>query len=421
MPTEKPAMLWLGVSGFLLASACSAPGSQATPPRVVRPPSSDVAGAGSGSSSVAGDGSSTNPTDNPVGTLAMVAGIGGGAGSAGDGCAVGQFCAPPAPDPMDCGTLTLQGSVKMVENPGNVLLVFDRSGSMEDDWNGMVKWQAAGTAMINALMPLQDKLTIGAVLFPSPQTGGGGGNQNCSVNPITAADQVTFKPGAQALAELKTGGVGGVPKYQPAQGGRTPTSEAILVADAALRAATLKGTTAAVIITDGEPNCMWDQQQSTTTIMSWLSTLKIKTYVVGIPGSNTGNGPAVLNALAQAGGTMTYLTPTDSMALQTKIADIVSTTVTKGFDSCSIQLDPAAKVPDKLHLVIKSMGQDQDVPHMFPGKPDPAWTVSSDGKTVELLGDLCQNVMAGTYESIGFVFGCVTLPPLDPPPQIIPS
>jgi hypothetical protein len=67
------------------------------------------------------------------------------------------------------------------------------------------------------------------------------------------------------------------------------------------------------------------------------------------------------------------------------------------------------------------MGQDQDVPHMFPGKPDPAWTISSDGKTVELLGDLCDNVMAGTYESIGFVFGCVTLPPLEPPPVIIPG
>jgi hypothetical protein len=334
---------------------------------------------------------------------------------------VGKFCPPPEPDPVDCGKLTLKSTVKMVENPGNVLLVFDRSGSMDDDWNGMTRWQAAGTAMINALMPLQDKLTIGTVLFPSPQTGGGIGGQNCNVNPITAADQVTFKPGAQAITELKTGAAGGMPKYQPAQGGRTPTSEAILAADAALKAATLKGTTAAVIITDGEPNCSWDQQQSTTTIMSWLSSMKIKTYVVGIPGSGFGNGPAVLNALAQAGGTTTYLTPTDSMALQTKIAEIVSTTVTMGFDSCSIQLDPAAAVPDKLHLVIKSNGQDQDVPHMFAGQTDVAWTVSSDGKTVELLGDLCKNVMAGTYESIGFVFGCVTLPPLEPPPPIIPG
>jgi hypothetical protein len=325
--------------------------------------------------------------------------------------------------------LTLKAQVKKVENPGNVLLVFDRSGSMNQDWNGMTKWQAAGTAMVNALMPLQDKLTIGAVLFPSPNAMqmcdpadaacmprmGRGGGQSCNVNPITAPDQVIFQPGAKAITELQTGSAGS-PKYQPVQGGGTPTSEGLLQAEAALKAATLKGTTAAVIITDGEPNCSWDQTQSTTTIMNWLSSMKIKTYVVGLPGAGSGSGPAVLTALAQAGGTTDYITPTDSMALQTKLAQIVSETVTMGFDSCTISLDPPAQVPDKLHLIIKSKGQDQDVPHMFAGQTDMAWTISSDGKTVELLGDLCKNVKAGTYDALSFVFGCVTLPPLPPPP-----
>jgi hypothetical protein len=439
MRTQKSLLIAVGFSACMLG--CAAPNPEAcrlTRCGVFTTPNSAAAGSlGVAGAEVAAAGAAS-PTDNPQGPLppplAPVGGAGGTGGSGGAAeptCEVGKFCPPAIPDPTDCGMLTLKAEVKTVEHPGNVLLVFDRSGSMDQDWNGMPKWQAAGTAMLNALKPLQDKVTIGAVLFPSPNDmqmmcadpndlscllGIGRGGQSCNVNPIAAPDQVTFKPGAQAIAELQSGGSGGVPKYQPLQGGGTPTSAGILQADAALKAATLTGTTAAVIITDGEPNCSWDQTQSTTTIMNWLTSLKIKTYVVGLPGAANGGGPAILTALAQAGATTDYITPTNSMALQTKLAEIISQTVTMGFDSCTINLDPAAQVPDKLHLVIKSQGQDQDVPRMFAGQTSAAWTVSSDGKTVELLGDLCANVKAGTYESISFVFGCVSLPPLPPPP-----
>jgi hypothetical protein len=258
---------------------------------------------------------------------------------------------------------------------GNLLILFDRSQSMNENWSGTPKWQAAGNALINAVKPVENLLTIGAVLFPSPTgpdagscidpTGvtcsilGGNPTQFCSVNPITAPDQVSFKPGSQAIAELQTG-ASGSPKYQPV--GATPTSEAVANADKALSMATLTGNTAVVLITDGAPNCSWDQTMTVTTITNWLTQKKIKTYVVGLPGtggaSGTGgttgtsgaggmtgtsgsagvaassNPSAILEALAEAGGTEHYLAPADPAALAAMLADVAQRPIRAGATTC---------------------------------------------------------------------------------------
>jgi uncharacterized protein YegL len=350
----------------------------------------------------------------------------------GDGspCVVGKFCAPTGAD-QGCGTLTLASTVKKTMMPGNVLIIFDRSGSMNEDWNGMKKWQAAGAAVVNSLMPIADQLTVGAILFPSPDmsgTAGGcidptgitclilggnpGGGNSCVVNPITAPDQVTFKAGPQAIMELQTG-ANGAPKYQPV--GRTPTYEALQQADNALAAATLVGTVVVVLVTDGEPNCMWDQAKSVTIIQNWLSQKNIKTYVVGLPGAGMGNGPAVLTALAQAGGTMDYITPTDAMTLQTKLAMIVSQTISSGFDSCSIDLMPPTSSPDKLQLVVEEAnmpGVPENVPHDLGASG--SWTISADGSHVELVGGVCNSAKSGTFSKLTFQFGCKDIPPIPP-------
>ena len=352
---------------------------------------------------------------------------------AGSRCQEGVFCPPATPDDPGCGSVTFDSDVEMVETPGNVLLVFDRSFSMDMTWNGMTRWQAAGSAMVNALMPLADKLTVGAVLFPSPDPAAV--RLNCSVFPITSADQVTFKPGAQALTELQTGGTAGLPKYEPIRmpaPGATPTSEGVQMADMALSSATLTGATVVVIITDGEPNCGWNQQQTVDTVARWLSEKQIKTYVVGLPGVAGGAGPAIpgipglgglpgalpvdgpatLNALAVAGGTMTYITPDNPMELEMRLNEVVLSTVKSGFDSCTIALDPAAARPEELDLIVIEPGVgEQAVPHDV-GMG--GWTVSPDGVTVELQGLLCEDAKSGRFTSLRFEYGCVERPPLPP-------
>src|SRR4029077_5638864 len=90
--------------------------------------------------STAGAAAGSGGTGTPA--VAM-GGSGGTAGvSSGTACEPGKFCAPEEPDPTDCGKLELTTNLKTVLQPGNVLVVFDRSGSMEGNWNGLPKYQA---------------------------------------------------------------------------------------------------------------------------------------------------------------------------------------------------------------------------------------------------------------------------------------
>jgi hypothetical protein len=401
-------------------------------------------GTGSGGSGAGTAGAFGNPDGNQTNIPGgMNAGTGGanGAGSGGapSQCQVGKFCAPTAPDPRDCGTITLESSVKTISNPGNVLLIFDRSFSMADDWNGAPRWQGAGNAVLASLMPLQDLLTIGGVMYPSV-TPSEGGFLACGVDAFTSTEQLAFQPGAMALTALMAAAPSGSPSpmYAPVGSnlgsnmnepvGATPTMEAFQAANVALQNSTLTGTTVAILITDGEPNCMWDQNTTTTIVSTWLSTLNVKTYVIGLPGvagmgmgGQMSNGPAVLNAIAQAGGTMQYIDAADTTTLQMQLTAIVMSTVSAGFDSCSIDLDPAADPADKLQLVltepIMGVATDEAAPHDLGGGA--GWTISDDGKHVELVGSLCADAMTGRFNSLKFTYGCKELPPLmkDPPPE----
>jgi hypothetical protein len=377
-------------------------------------------------------------------TPGMGTGTGGANGAAGSnvpaGCMVGKFCAPTTPDPGDCGTITLESSVKTITMPGNVLLIFDRSFSMADDWNGMPRWQGAGNAVLSALTPVQDLLTVGGVMYPSVTdlgNAGGGFPGACGVDAFTSAEQLAFQPGAMALAALQKAPPSGSPNplYAPIGSnlgtnmmepiGATPTMEAFQAANVALQNSTLTGITVAILITDGEPNCAWDMSTTTSIVSTWLSSLNIKTYVIGLPGvagmgmgGMQSNGPAVLNAIAQAGGTDQYIDASDTTTLQMQLSAIVMSTVQGGFDSCSIDLDPAADPADKLQLVLTEqvMGTptDEAAPHDLGNGG--GWTISDDGKHVELVGTLCSDAMTGRFQSLKFTYGCKELPPVPPTP-----
>jgi len=348
-------------------------------------------------------------------------------GATGAECMVGQRCAPTEPDPDNCGSLTLEAEVEVIEHPGNVLLVFDTSSSMLQDWNGRPRWETAGDAIRNALMPLAAKITVGSVFFPRSDPNApavcvdptgiacifvpwlvlpGG---SCGVTPVTSPDQINFRPGAEFLTTF-TAGANTAPPYAPVPGGLTPLKEGLQQAQAALASSTLTGITSVVVITDGDPNCEWDANVSMQIVTDW-NAMGIRTYVIGLPGT-TGEGDAVLTQLATAGGTETYITPDDAATLEQKLSEIVMETVKSGFDSCEITITPPAEVPDKLHLIVTEGGTDQSVPRDL--SADASWNVTADGSLVTLQGGLCDAATGGRFERLRFEFGCVEYPPLPP-------
>lgn len=368
-----------------------------------------------------------------------------------DVCEPGKFCEPTGPD-GNCGSERVNTDVKMIQIPGNVMVIFDRSTSMEDPWNGTPRWQAAGEAFSNAIRPLSMVLNVGAIFFPSPVLAADtacpiGCNvadpthwipgpaacclnavQACGVNPINEADQIKFGPASAFLTEApmkwRFNGFFGVPAgmgatAMPAAGaivGATPLGEGVKRAADAIMMTQFEGPLVVVILTDGEPNCDTNPQQVIQQVTDWKAR-DIATHVIGLPGSQ--GASQFLNNLAMVGGTGNFLDPASAMELEMKLRGILTSTVRQGFESCVFNLDKATEVPDKLHLVVTEAGADKDVPRDLSNQPnwgaDAGWTISPAGDTVELKGRLCELAKEGAYESIRFDYGCVDLPPPDPP------
>jgi len=414
---------------LLLTAACSASGEMERP--------STGRGAAGMQTAMAGGGGRMGPTggrfstDNPDGaipTLPEAPPMSMNEEDAGDGCKEGTFCDPKGPD-GNCGSERVNTDTKTVQKPGNVLVIFDRSGSMDADWNGTPKYQSAGNAIIAALTPLQDLLTIGGVFFPSVDPNSCACNvadpfhwipgpqacclnsvgNSCVVTTIDQADQIKFGPAANYITGLPM-------QWRLPMANGTPLEGGVVRGAEALAASSLDGPVAVIVITDGEPNCNTNVGNVLNQVTTWKSA-GIATHVIGLPGAQ--DAADVLNMVAQAGGTDQYVDPANVMELETKIRSILTSTIRAGFDSCTFKLDKATMVPEKLHLVITEGGKDKDVPRDLSSQPNwgagAGWTINPAGDTVELTGRLCELAKEGVYESIRFDYGCVDFPPPDPP------
>ncbi|HET8936677.1 MAG TPA: vWA domain-containing protein [Polyangiales bacterium] len=361
------------------------------------------------------------------------------------GCEVGKFCKPTTPDPENCGTLTLGQEIQVKKIPGNLLLVFDQSVSMSEPWgtSGQTKLTAAQAAIRNAIMSLQDSLTVGAIFFPTyacaarggPGIGSGGlpggaqlpgaglpgggpggvlmGITGMAVEPITGMGQIPFHPATEFLPmwdeHWNMAGAG--------TGVGTPMQEAFDRANEALATAQLQGDVAVVAVTDGAPNCFPGGDTTDLEVnraAKWLTDRGVKTYVVGLPGAA---GVQLLNDVAAQGGTTEYILPDDPKQLEDRLRTLIQETNKVVFDTCSIHLTPAADPADQLLMVVKEAKDDSlhQVPHEL--TPTAGWTITPDGMQVEIVGDLCADAMNGRFTSITFQYPCKEgepIPPLSP-------
>lgn len=307
-----------------------------------------------------------------------------------------------------CGSLTMKAEVKETKQPGNLVVVFDRSLSMAEPFDtpsgAQAKYVAAGQALIDAITPLADLLTVGAILFP---TTGSFFPEACTVDPIDGPEQIKFLPGADFINAWT--------QYWQSRGvvATTPINLAFERANEAITGSKLTGGTAVVLFTDGEPFCN-DGADACQTATQWLAK-GIKTYVVGLPGAT---GAPTLNSLATCGGTANgstgdqFLTPADSSVLEAELSKIAVSTISVGLNDCSITLNPAPKDPELVHLIVQdsSSGAWFDVPRNR--APGDGWTISKAGDSVELTGKLCDEAKGGRFTTVRFEYGCVKYPPL---------
>ena len=298
-------------------------------------------------------------------------------------------------DQGGCGSIELEPMVNTQVEPGNLLVVFDNSGSMGSAWGSTTRWLAAANALRDAVSSLSEYLTVGAIIFPT--------DSSCGVAEMDSNQQIRFLSGSTFVATWDNFA------QQNSPTGGTPLGLALAVADRALMNATLTGATNVIVLTDGEPGCT--SESLVDPPANWLMN-GIKTYVVGLPGSES--AVTTLDSIAMAGGTNEHLTPDEPRTLRHSLANIISETVVSALPSCTIPLSAPVPDPAEVHVIITQAGNQSDAPRDLGDSG--GWKVAKDGKSIELFGAFCDQGLAGAYDRISIELGCVTLPPLEPPP-----
>jgi len=339
---------------------------------------------------------------------------------------------PPAADASGlCGNQI----VSLVQDRPNLYFVLDRSGSMAQpiSSSSYSKYTSARVAIAGVLRSIGHRVNYGAAVFPA--FNGPGCQVGEEVFPTTAGDPPS-EPGTrdgptlQKFLQILAG-------YQP--GGGTSTSGTLTALTSTLQK--LEGRTVVVLATDGAPNCNPDNSCAADRCMlniegyvldgipcagaynccdptirqqgrldclddsaaelaiAELASSGIKTYVVGMPGSELYS--SVLSRFAEAGQTarpsaLRYFAVGDNEELGAALKQIGNSVAI----SCDVVLDETP--PDK-HLVNVYF----DTRVVSYGDTD-GWTWTGDN-TLQIRGARCSELQSGDVAQLQIVAGCQTV------------
>jgi hypothetical protein len=380
-----------------------------------------------------GDGGGANSSGTGA-TGGTDGGTAGGAAGAGTGGTTAPACEELVGiDTEQCGVSTASAEFKTP----NILLVVDRSASMEDQPSGFTinKWEALKTALSEALATVQGQVSFGLELFPPVDC-----TEGCCPFPAgDAAVNVPVGPGIttvpQILSTLETAGYAG----------GTPTADALQRALEYFTTGSgkdLVGEKFVLLATDGGPNCNQnltcatpatctaniDEQGSCTKTgpnccagaasISCLDNVRteqqiqalaasgIPTFVVGIPG--TEDYATYLNSFAVAGGKPAagggYYAVTAEGGVQ-GLTDVFTTITTQLIRACEIQLQSDPPNLQEVNVALDCAVVPQTTGDGSGWELDTATTPD----TVRLLGTFCEYVQVNGVERVDVIFGCPTV------------
>ena len=293
----------------------------------------------------------------------------------------------------NCGVQTQNPKPK----PADLLLLLDRSGSMDydiaTDKNCNVgsttctqRWATVTTSLQQVLAATPTGVQWGLKLFTSPK------GSTCTVN--QGAD-VPVGPNSAAQIQQTMSNT--------SPGNQTPTRAAVNAAAAYLNTLNDGLPHYILLATDGQPNCDPGTSPDVTdaSVLDTTGAITaaaapgsdIKTFVIGI-----GPSPGNLTQFAIAGGTGAFFPATSPDALTQALTTIQGTVA-----SCDFTM--ASEPPDPTNL-----GVYLDSTTKVPRDPSEGFSLGADGLTVTLHGSYCDGIKGGTYKVVQVFFGCAGVP-----------
>jgi hypothetical protein len=402
-------------------SACS--GGESDPQTPVGGSSgSDAVGGSAGN--VGEDGGAPTSSGGTQGTGAVSignSGMGGRGGSAGGSGG------------KSCGTTELKAEPPVA----NVLLVIDKSSSMENQ-GGFTKskWLTLKEALADALDATRSRVSYGLDFYPFSQ-------EPASVpdtceTPETGGPLVPIAGGQDSVEEILVS----LAAHEPAGG--TPTAAALARAGAYFASgdgAALDGEKYVLLATDGGPNCNPDltcdassctinmegldcagnccdpakdpngptsclDEDGTLEAVTALANAGVKTFVVGIPGSQFYADTLDRVALAglvpnDTGDSKYYRVSADGDA--EGLTEVLTKITTSVITTCRLQLASDPPALDRINVEI------DDAP--VPQRGDDGWEIdeTTSPPTLVLRGETCRLLETEGAGSIRVTFGCPTV------------
>jgi hypothetical protein len=435
-------LLGATLAAFISAQACgggtSVSGKSSGKDPLATGGSAGGSGRGAGGSGATGANTGTGGSAAHGGSNATGSGATGGSiiltGNAGEAGQTGGGGAP------NCGATALHAGRPIV----NMLLVVDKSSSMSGTAEFPAgRWKTLGDALAVALDNAKSRISFGLEFFPfadDPKA-----TPDTCETPTSMDLLVPVGSGDQTVPQIEDA----FSTYAPAGG--TPTADALAHALDYFQngdGKDLPGTSYVLLATDGGPNCNTDlscdastctinlensdataqcggsccdpkldpagnsnclDQDRTVAQVKSLADAGVKTFVVGIPGSEFFG--QTLDKLAVAGketnpnAPPSYYQVTSSDGAQ-GLTDVL-TQITSGLiTSCRLQLTSKPDDPNYQGLLNVEI-DGSDVPQQGPD----GWTVdtTTSPPTIVLAGKTCDYMEQHGAENVQITYGCPTV------------
>ena len=352
-------------------------------------------------------------------------------------------------DPFDPDGACGSAAIPTERLPGSLLLVFDRSSSMDEDVQGHragdrafmppSKWDASEAAITAALAGTGDDLGVGLLLFPTLE------GDVCDVTLSSTVPRVGIAPLSTNRSVITSALAGGP------NGGNTPIIAELRAGYQYLDGLSTEGQRGLVLVTDGAENCQRDSAAEAALldeVRTRHETDGYLTYAIGLD-----NASNFLSTVAVNGGTprndtcsamcvapiTTCATAADCTGAATCIfgfcvdsapADCCSYNASQSsftadfqsaldeiasrfLDSCVFRLprgaDPSAFSPNEVNVGVTFAGESRVVLARGTDTTMSSWDFTSASyDAIILQGPICDRLLAGSA-TVEIVLGCPTL------------